>query len=182
MSKFLTISSFRLIGQLESFVMKDGVKTKYLRIRVTSREFWVEIPEKLGVCLDTQLSPRAWLEVQGTRETKGRMGIFKLRAKTIKTLTQPQEPCVMIMPEKASEKKILVCKKANCWERGGRTLYQQIKNKLVDRGLGNQVEIRLTGCLKQCKKGPNIVVFPDKIEYNQVSIRQVDNLLEKHFT
>ncbi|BBA78673.1 (Fe-S)-binding protein [cyanobacterium endosymbiont of Rhopalodia gibberula] len=182
MSKFLTISPFRLIGQLENFVMKDGVKTKYLRIRVTSREFWVEIPEKLGAYLDTKLSPKAWLEVEGTRETKSRMGIFKLKAETIKILTQPQEPYVVIMQEKVSKKRILVCKQTECWERGGKTLCQQIKTKLVDNGLENQVEIRLTGCLKQCKKGPNVVILPDKIQYNQVSIRQVDNLLKKHFT
>jgi hypothetical protein len=41
MSKFLTISLFRLIGQLEIFVMKTALTTKYLRIKVNSREFWV---------------------------------------------------------------------------------------------------------------------------------------------
>ncbi|YAI81209.1 MAG: (2Fe-2S) ferredoxin domain-containing protein [cyanobacterium endosymbiont of Rhopalodia sterrenbergii] len=182
MSKFLIISPFRLIGQLESLVMKDGLKIQYLRIRVTSREFWVEIPEELGTYLDTKLSPNIWLEVQGTRETQGRMGMFRLRAETIKILTIPQEPCVIILPEKTSKKRILVCKETECWERGGRTLCQQIKTKLFDSGLGNQVEIRLTGCLKQCKKGPNVVVLPDKIQYNQVRIRQIDDLLSKHFT
>ncbi|MGP0128690.1 MAG: (2Fe-2S) ferredoxin domain-containing protein [cyanobacterium endosymbiont of Rhopalodia musculus] len=182
MSKFLMISPFRLVGQLESFVMKDGIKIKYLRMRVGSREFLIEISEELKVYLDTHLSPKDWLEVQGTRETKGKMAIFKLKAETIKILTQPQESGVMIIPEKASKKKILVCKKARCWDQGGRILYQQIKTKLVDRGLENQVEIRLTGCLKQCRKGPNVVVLPDKIQYNQVSIGQVDNLLKKHYT
>ncbi|XLQ10865.1 MAG: (2Fe-2S) ferredoxin domain-containing protein [cyanobacterium endosymbiont of Epithemia adnata isolate EadnSB Bon19] len=182
MSKFLTISPFLLIGQLESFVMKDVLITKYLRIKVTSREFWVEIPEELGVYLDIKLSPKDWLEIQGTRETKGSMGIFKLRAETIKTLTRPQKACVMIMPEQASKKKILVCKQTRCWERGGKPFYQQLQTKLVDRSLMNQVEIRLTECLKQCKKGPNIVILPDEIQYNQVSVRQVDKLLEKYFT
>ena len=182
MSKSLTISPFRLIGQLESFIMKDGVEVKYLHIRVGSRKFLVEITKKSKVYLETNLSPKDWLEVQGTRETKGKMGIFKLKAETVKILTQPQEPCVMIIPEKASEKRILVCEKTGCWERGGRNLYQQIKTKLVARGLGDKVEIGLTGCLKQCKKGPNAVVLPDQIQYSQLSVGQVENLLKRHFT
>lgn len=88
----------------------------------------------------------------------------------------------MMMPEQASKKKILVCKQTRYWERGGKTLYQQIQAKLVDRGLRNQAEIKLTGCLKQCKKGPNIVILPDEIQSNQVSVRQVNNLLKKYLT
>ena len=181
MSKSLIISPFRLIGQLESFVIKDGVEVKYLRIRVGSRKFLIEISEKLKVYLNTDISPKDWLEIQGTRETKGKMGIFRLKAETIQTLTQHQEPCIMIMPEKASEKKILICENTRCWEQGGKTLYQQIKTKLVACSLEAQVEIGLTGCLKQCKKGPNIVVLPDKTQYSQVSCGKVENLLKKHF-
>ncbi len=182
MSKSLTVSPFRLIGQLESFVMKDGDKIKYLRISVASREFWIKIPKKLRQSLNPNLAPGVWLEVEGTRETKGKMGTFKLKAATVKEITQPQDPCVMILPEKTTKKRILVCQKSSCWKRGGKTLCQEMETKLSDRGLGEQVEIKLTGCLKQCKKGPNVVVLPDKTQYNQVSLGQVDKLLEKHFT
>jgi len=43
------------------------------------------------------------------------------------------------------------------------------------------VNIKLTGCLKQCKKGPNLVVMPDKKHYNQVAPQDVPSLIERHF-
>lgn len=181
MSNSTAIAPFRLVGQLESFVMKDGDKVKYLRVSVTPREFWVKIPKQLRQDLSPHLTPGVWVEVQGTRETKGKMGEFKLKANRIQQLTQPESPYVIILPENTDKKRILVCQKSSCWKRGGETLCQQLETKLCDRGLGDQVEIKLTGCLKQCKNGPNVVVLPDKARYSQVHPRQVDKLLEKHF-
>ncbi|HAC62989.1 MAG TPA: (Fe-S)-binding protein, partial [Cyanothece sp. UBA12306] len=114
MSNSKIISPFRLVGQLENFVMKDGHKIKYLRVSVAPREFWVKIPKKIRQDLDPNLTPGVWLEVQGDRETKGKMSTFKLKANKVKQLPQPEAPCMMILPENTDKRRILVCQKSSC--------------------------------------------------------------------
>jgi len=53
---------------------------------------------------------------------------------------------------------------------------------LGDRGLTNQVTIRATGCMKNCKAGANLVVMPDKIRYSHITPSDVPELVEKHFS
>ena len=160
MSNLATLSQFRLVGQLESFVIKDSDKIKYLRIKVEEREYWLKIPKKLR---------------------------RNIKAQKINLLSNPDIPCAVIIPEtQASETgktgKILVCQKSSCWKRGGKQLCEALTEKIEQEGLSDRLEIKLTGCLKQCKKGPNMVCLPDKTRYSQVQPNQVDQLLAKHFT
>ena len=57
MSKTTTTSQFRMVGQLESFVIKKGDKIKYLRLKVEEREYWLKIPKKLRSEIDINLFP-----------------------------------------------------------------------------------------------------------------------------
>jgi (2Fe-2S) ferredoxin len=50
---------------------------------------------------------------------------------------------------------------------------------LSDRDL-TQVTIKGTGCMKQCKAGPNIVM-PDKTRYSRIRPQDIPNLVDKHF-
>ena len=184
MSKLTPLSQFRLVGQLESFVIKKGEKLKYLRMKVEEREYWLKIPKKLRQEIDMKMIPGTWLEVTGNRELKKKTGFFELEASTIKLLANPDIPCAVIVPETASSSvgKILVCQKSSCWKRGGESICQRLEKQLDEQGLGDRVKIKLTGCLKQCKKGPNVVIMPDKTRYSQVKPRQVPELLDKHFS
>jgi (2Fe-2S) ferredoxin len=56
-----------------------------------------------------------------------------------------------------------------------------LEASLEEKGLKEAVNIKLTGCLKQCKKGPNVVVMPDKKHYSQVAPQDVPSLIERHF-
>ncbi|MGA7936768.1 MAG: (2Fe-2S) ferredoxin domain-containing protein, partial [Kovacikia sp.] len=45
-----------------------------------------------------------------------------------------------------------------------------------------QVTIRGTGCMKDCKAGPNLVVMPGKCRYSRVTPQEIPELLAKHFS
>lgn len=184
MSKTTTLSQFRIIGQLESFVIKKGDKLKYLRMKVEEKEYWLKIPKKLRPEIDPTMIPGTWLEITGNREFKKKKGFFELEASRIKLLPNPDIPCAVVVsePESTSVGKILVCQKSSCWKRGGESVCQQLEQELEQQGLSDQVKIKLTGCLKQCKKGPNVVIMPHKARYCQVKPREVEELLTKHFT
>lgn len=61
---------------------------------------------------------------------------------------------VPLTTEKPKEQRvatILMCQKSDCMKRGGKAVCQALQETLSDRGLQNQVTIKGTGCMKQCK-------------------------------
>ncbi|MDY7013854.1 MAG: (2Fe-2S) ferredoxin domain-containing protein [Cyanobacteriota bacterium] len=179
------IVPFSLVGQLLDFVIEDGKKIKYLRVIFCDREYWIKLPKDLSKTLDPQIIPGSWLEVSGRRTVSQKTGKVKLKAEFVQRAAVPQDakPPVVVpqqfapQPAKAS---ILVCQKSDCVKRGGRQVCQAIEQQLRDRGLKDSVQIKKTGCLKQCKKAPNLVVMPDKTRYSRVSPQEIPDLIEKH--
>ncbi|MEG4320787.1 MULTISPECIES: (2Fe-2S) ferredoxin domain-containing protein [unclassified Microcoleus] len=80
-----------------------------------------------------------------------------------------------------TQTKILVCQKSDCQKRGGAAVCKALENALNARGLEEQVTVQGTGCLKQCKAGPNIVVMPDKTRYSRIKPAEIPAIVDKHF-
>jgi (2Fe-2S) ferredoxin len=95
--------------------------------------------------------------------------------------TTHEAPCSSANPSPAHSRKgkptILVCQKC---KQGGRTLVAALESALSDRNLSDQVTVRSTGCMKQCKAGSNLVM-PDKTRYSRISCREIPALVDKHF-
>jgi (2Fe-2S) ferredoxin len=181
------ISEFNLVGQLLGFVIKDGYKIKYLRVAISEREYWIKPDKEIRQQLSQTITPGCWVEIQGFSEQSFKTGKVKLRANTVKLAnSEPTQTLAPPVPspsskEKASKSSILVCQKSNCWKRGGKEVCQFLEESLRDRGLDDTVQVKLTGCLKQCKAGPNVVMMPDKARYSKVRPHHVTELLDKHF-
>ncbi|NES81549.1 MAG: (2Fe-2S) ferredoxin domain-containing protein [Moorea sp. SIO2B7] len=178
------ISEFHIIGQLLGFVIKDGYKIKYLRITISEREYWIKPSKEIRSSLDPAIVPGCWVEVSGTRKLCMKTGKLKLKADSVglAAITQDSQPQVFApKPEKIKKKaSILVCQKSSCRKRGGTAVCQMLEESLRDRGLREKVKIKTTGCLKQCKKGPNLVMMPDKARYSNVRPQQIPALIDKH--
>lgn len=43
------------------------------------------------------------------------------------------------------------------------------------------IKINKSGCLGRCIYGPNIVIFPEGVWYTYKSIKDIDEIIEKHF-
>lgn len=80
-----------------------------------------------------------------------------------------------------TKSKILVCQKSDCQKRGGAAVCKALENALNSRGLEGQVTVQGTGCLKQCKAGPNIVLMPAKTRYSRIKPAEVPAIIDKHF-
>ncbi|WP_017306661.1 (2Fe-2S) ferredoxin domain-containing protein [Spirulina subsalsa] len=181
-------STFEQVGQLLGFVMKDGEKIKYLRLVIHNQEYWLKVPKSLRKTLDPSLYPGCWVKVSGTQKRSGKTGKFKYKAIALQPVfndfpsPSPRVSPPPILSTPPSQKaKILICQKSNCRQRGGSGLCSALDEYLRDRGLENQVQIKATGCLNQCKKGPAMVVLPDKAKYTQVTPRKLPQLLNQHF-
>ena len=179
-------SKFNLVGQFQGFVNKDDSQIKYLRLATSEREYKVKLSKEIRQNIYLAVYPGCCLEVSGTSQTEGK-GKVKFKADFFKIADQfpaeTPEPSVpqpqIVKPKKKAS--ILVCQKSSCWKRGGKETCQAIEETLRDRQLDDQVQIKRTGCLKRCKKGPNIVMMPDKALYSKVKSRQVAALIEEHF-
>lgn len=182
-------SKFSLVGQFQGFILEDGYKIKYLKLEAGDREYIIKLAKNIRHSAYLAAYPGCWLEVKGRREEKPKTGQVKFKAETFKLVETPNPADVqsVVVPQpqvtklKKPKESILVCQKSSCWKRGGKEVCQAIEASLRDRTLDEQVKVKLTGCLKQCKKGPNVVMMPDKALYSKVKPKQVPTLIEEHF-
>ena len=177
-------AEFSLVGKLLGFVIKAGYKIKYLRLTASDQEYWIKLPKELRHHLNPAIIPGCCLEIRGTSKLCLKTGKIKLKADLVQLLPQEtpsQGEMVCQISAKPAQASILICQKSSCWKRGGKAICQALADGLRDRGLTDRVQIKRTGCLKQCKQGPNLVILPDRARYSQVKPQQIPALLEKHF-
>lgn len=183
MGKFKSkkVSDFTLEGRFLNFILEDGYKLKYLRIASADGEYWIKPCKELRE-QELQLIPGDWIQVLGERKLDLKTGKLKLKAAQV-TRTTPHAPENVTSKVAPSKKKanILVCQKSSCMKRGGTAVCQALQATLSDRGLENEVAIKGTGCLKQCKAGPNIVM-PDKTRYSRIQAAEIPEVIDRHFT
>lgn len=185
MSKFCEqVQDFQVQAQLIGFVIKDGYKIKYVRVNISNGEYWVKPEKEIRETLNTAIAPGTRLEIIGQSEWKS--GKLKLKASSINILDPQKYLSDTVKTETPTAKTpkacVMICQKSTCWKRGGEEVCQAIKNTINDQGLNEQVQVKLTGCLKQCKNGPNVVIMPDKARYSNVRPQEIGFLIDKHFT
>jgi (2Fe-2S) ferredoxin len=170
---------FQVVGQFLGFVLQDGYKVKYLRISVDKREYWFKPEKELRNHIPLNIALHSWLKVTGESNLCSNTGKLKLRVMAIEHLSE--EKTLEAAPAKPKKATVLICQKSDCWKNGGARVCQMLEAGLEEKGLQETVNIKLTGCLKQCKKGPNVVVMPDKSHYNRVAPQDIPSLIERHF-
>jgi len=186
----ITLTPFNFNGELSKISYKKK-KIKYIKLVTESDKYWIKIPKQLRKKIGN-LSLGCQLQVEGQVKRNDKKGKVKYKAQTVmataadatdapvavKTKTVSLQP---VFDNKVKSKaKVLICQKSNCWKKGGKKVCAEIETKLQDLGLTKEIPIKKTGCLKQCKKAPALVMMPDKALYKQVKPKQVGKLVEKH--
>lgn len=187
------ISEFCLEGRFVDFVIKDGYKVKGLLLGTADGECYVKLAKHLRMAFDLRLAPGTWLQVVGYKKHDIKKDKVTLKAERVMaarpeigrvaTVTPIQEPPAMKTAKDKSGKNkdtILVCQKSDCMKRGGKAVCQALEAALSHRGLEDKVTIKGTGCMKNCKAGPNLVM-PDKTRYSRIPSTQVPKIMDKHF-
>ncbi|MCC3405355.1 MAG: (2Fe-2S) ferredoxin domain-containing protein [Microcoleus sp. PH2017_10_PVI_O_A] len=202
------LSEFSLEGEILSLIIEDGYKLKYLRIGTDRKiEYLVKLAKELRSFLAPVLTPGLRVKVAGEKELNLKNGKIKLKARSLTLARSPEQidstsvPAGVLIEDSAigktevtsptavqtvkarakTQTKILVCQKSDCQKRGGAAVCKALEKALNARGLEEQVTVQGTGCLKQCKAGPNIVVMPDKTRYSRIKPAEVPAIVDKHF-
>ena len=185
-SKYLA-TDFNFKGKLVTAVFKKYNQVKYLKLATEQQAYWIKVAKSIREDIVPIVSLEAELIVKGTKKLKFKTGKIGYEADYIKLVTNsnnsnsqvtvPEFSPVSLQENQGKAKaKVLVCKKSSCWKKGGKEICQMLEDFCRDRS----IQVKTTGCLKQCKKGPNLVMLPDKARYSRVKPQQIPILVEKH--
>lgn len=184
MKKEERVSTFSLEGRFVGFVGDLGEKPKRIRIATVEGERYIKLSKELRYSLWEALKPGDWIKILGEQKYKYKTGELKLKAYQVK-LTAPTKQQNVFQPPVAAPTKtkacVMVCQKSSCRKRGADEICQAVTQSLRARGLEDQVAIKGTGCMKECKRGPCVVFMPDKSRYTGIASKEVPILIEKHF-
>jgi len=184
------VAPFNFNGTL-SKVSYQKKKLKYIKLETDSDKYWIKIPKQLREKIGN-LSIGCQLQVEGRAKHNAKKDKTKHKAQTVMVIPAEEldvpvavkTKTVSLLPvfenKVKSKAKVLICQKSNCWKKGGNKVCAEIESKLQDLGLTEEIPIKKTGCLKQCKKAPALMMMPDKALYKKVKPKQVDKLVEKH--
>lgn len=67
-----------------------------------------------------------------------------------------------------------------CHVKESADIIQTFLEELEDRGLSGEIMITNTGCLGLCNSGPIVIVYPDGVWYSEVSVDDVEEIVESH--
>ena len=184
------VTSFNFNGKLSKISYKKK-KIKYIKLETKQGKYWIKVPKKLREKI-ANLSLGCELEVQGIAKQKSEKKKIKRKAKKVMVIApdladnpvEVKTKTVSLLPifdrKTKSKAKVLICQKSNCWKKGGNKVCAEIESILDDMGLAKDIPIKKTGCLKQCKKAPALVMMPDKARYSKVKPKQVAKMIDKH--
>jgi NADH:ubiquinone oxidoreductase subunit F (NADH-binding)/(2Fe-2S) ferredoxin/ferredoxin len=74
---------------------------------------------------------------------------------------------------------ISACVSTGCQALGAKKVLEAFKVEIKKQGLEGKVDIKETGCLGFCEKGPRIVIYPQEIYYFQVDAKDVPEIVSK---
>lgn len=181
-SKKIQVTTFSLEGRFLGYPLEDGHKIKRLQLATADGECSIKLTKEARTGLSCVLVPGDWVRVSGRKKLDRATQIIKLKADSIEPIVPiATVGAAKLTPAvKKSQETILVCQKSGCMKRGGQAICQALETALSDRGLDDQVTIKGTGCMKNCSKGPN-VIMPGKARYCKLDAKEIPDLVDKHF-
>lgn len=82
---------------------------------------------------------------------------------------------------------IFVCLGKRCSSKGSEDILDALKDRIKADGLRSEVLISRSGCMKACKEteiegeySPVVVVYPEGVWYRNVTVADVDEIVEGH--
>jgi (2Fe-2S) ferredoxin len=174
------VFEFTLVGELEDFVTKSNGRVQYLQLSTEEGEYWLKVAKESNYILSKHLQIGCKLKIMGMQKNKLHKGEIEYTAYKIELIAQPATRNLDTANIATAKAKVLFCQKSTCWQRGGKAACELLKAELKNRGMEERVEIKTTGCLKQCEQAPNMVVLPDRVRYSRVEPKQITALIERH--
>jgi NADH:ubiquinone oxidoreductase subunit F (NADH-binding)/(2Fe-2S) ferredoxin len=79
----------------------------------------------------------------------------------------------------SGRKLISLCAGSGCGAYGTAKVHDALKEKMLEKGLQDKIEVKLTGCHGFCEKGPIMVIHPEGIFYPQIKPEHIPDVVEQ---
>ncbi|MEL6929466.1 MAG: (2Fe-2S) ferredoxin domain-containing protein [Cyanobacteria bacterium J06600_6] len=171
------VSEFTVIGNLKDLSVDSKGRVRYIYLSTSDHEHAIAVSKKQPE-LSKQLQLGCTLKVTGMRKNKLHRDEVEYKAYQIELLEPARETTEPTAKSDRQQKAvILVCQGKSCCQRGGRTVSTQLQKEIHQAGLIGQVEIKATGCMKQCKQAPHIVM-PGKKRYSRIRPEEISSIIK----
>jgi (2Fe-2S) ferredoxin len=68
-------------------------------------------------------------------------------------------------------------KKRSCADFDSHRIRKELKEEISDRGWKGRVRVSQSGCLGFCAEGPNVMIYPQKVWFSEVSADDVSLII-----
>ncbi|MFQ3573242.1 MAG: NADH-ubiquinone oxidoreductase-F iron-sulfur binding region domain-containing protein [Thermodesulfovibrionales bacterium] len=75
---------------------------------------------------------------------------------------------------------VMLCSGTGCVAGGNLKIREEFHKEIVSKGLSDRVEIKTSTCNGFCPQGPVVVIHPDSVLYQKVTIKDVPTIVEEH--
>jgi len=100
--------------------------------------------------------------------------------KKLRTAVELEQFRARILSQRSPEKPcISVCGGTGCRAYRCEDVASALKEEIKRQGLRNEVELKMTGCHGFCERGPLMVLYPQKIFYQQVTPNDVPEIISE---
>lgn len=76
-----------------------------------------------------------------------------------------------------TKKHVLVCTAVHCNQKGGMDVAGRLRLAVLRKGVDADILVNNCGTIDLCDCGPNIVVYPDNVIYNGVTVKDIPDIL-----
>ncbi len=159
---------------LEPYRSRKG-KLKGLTLQISVTLYTIKLPKYLRPMLLREIAPGDFLEVwaypdDGIWRAVNVLPMSAAEAERLQKAWQASPPEPLGLPPSsdrrsqksaAGEKKcIQVCRKGACYKQGSKHIWSALQAEVERNPDLQHISIEATGCMKACKKGPNLKVLP----------------------
>ena len=173
-----------LKGQYVGAFRSPKGKLKGLLLKSGGDEYAVKLPKYLRPILVRELVPETYIQVWAYPDEEiwrainilplpeaERLQLQQQESESPPSSDQPAHKSNPLTPQRA-EVCIQVCRKGKCFKQGSREIWQTLQAEVEANPDLQHVSIEATGCMKACKKGPNLRILPAGKMMSSVSSRK----------
>ncbi|NER79131.1 MAG: (2Fe-2S) ferredoxin domain-containing protein [Leptolyngbya sp. SIO1D8] len=165
-----------LKGQYMGAFRSSKGKLKGLLLRSGTGEHKVKLPKYLRPMLVRELAPESFIQIWAypDEDIWRAINILPLPEAEISRLQQeinletPSKPQAQPQSSKSAGVCIQVCRKGKCFKQGSKQIWSLLQAEVEANPALQHVSIEATGCMKACKKGPNLRILPSGRMVNHV--------------
>jgi len=155
-------------------------KLKGLQLQIGEATYTIKLPKYLRPMLVRELAPMDFVQIWAYPDDDiwKAINVLPLSAEETQALKQhwqefPPEPSALTTAAiddsaqdnpaakpKAKPQCIQVCRKGKCYKQGSKHIWSVLQSEVENNPDLQHISIEATGCMKACKKGPNLKVQP----------------------